>query len=162
MSADNVSSAEQNGISFDCIMQFVKKNWKKISVFAGFSLLLTVIIFAVLYFLIPKTSVYSLELGIQLPKEKEKIIYPSKKEFSANDIISVPVLRKVYNNNNLSGKIKFDDFCQLSYHLLCAQGRFCGNICSFVKSFPVKHGMFNPGTSDIKNGNSHNYSFISC
>ena len=115
MSADNVSSAEQNGISFDCIMQFVKKNWKKISVFAGFSLLLTVIIFAALYFLIPKTSVYSLELGIQLPKEKEKIIYPSKKEFSANDIISVPVLRKVYDNNNLSGKIKFDDFCQLFY-----------------------------------------------
>ena len=115
MSADNVSSAEQNGISFGCIMQFAKKNWKKISVFAGFSLLLTVIIFAGLYFLIPKTSVYSLELGIQLPKEKGKIIYPSKKEFSANDIISVPVLRKVYNNNNLSSKIEFDEFCQLFY-----------------------------------------------
>lgn len=115
MSADNIPAAEQTGISFACIMQFVKKNWKKIFVFAGFSLLLTAIIFAALYFLIPKTSVLSLEIGIQLPKEKEKIVYPSKRQFSANDIISVPVLRKVYNDNNLSGKIKFDEFCQLFY-----------------------------------------------
>lgn len=115
MSADNFSAAEQTGFSFAGIIQFAKKNWKKISVFAGFSLLLTVIIFAALYFLIPKSSVYSIEIGIQLPKEKDRILYPSMKEFSANDIISVPVLRKVYNDNNLSSKIKFDEFCQLFY-----------------------------------------------
>ena len=115
MSADNLSAAEQTGISFACIMQFVKKNWKKIFAFGIFTLLLTAIIFAALYFLIPKTSVLSLEIGIQLPKEKGKIVYPSKKDFSANDIISVPVLRKVYQDNKLSGKIKFDEFCQLFY-----------------------------------------------
>ena len=41
------------------------------------------------------------------------MVYPSEKPFSAYDIISTPVLRKVYNNNKLDGKIKFEDFCAL-------------------------------------------------
>ena len=100
-------------ISFADIVQFVKKYFGNIAVFAVLSLLIAAFFIAAAYLLLPRKELYVSKINLQLQKLNNKLVYPSEKEFSANDVISIPVLRKVYVDNKLSDRIKFEDFCQL-------------------------------------------------
>lgn len=100
-------------ISFADIVQFVKKYFGNIAVFAVLSLLIAAFFIAAAYLLLPRKELYVSKINLQLQELNNKLVYPSEKEFSANDVISIPVLRKVYEDNKLSDRIKFEDFCQL-------------------------------------------------
>ena len=115
MSSEDQNVVDSAGISGAAVINFVKKYWSKIVLFCTFTLVITVLVIGILYCLLPKTDVYALQIGIQLPANGGKIAYPSQKAFSANDIISAPVLRKIYHDNKLEKKIDFDDFCKLFY-----------------------------------------------
>lgn len=106
----------QTEIGFAEIIQFLKKYWGKIFVAGILSILATAVFILAAYFLIPKQSVLMSEITVQLQNGKEdqtQIVYPSETPFSANDLLSPAVLRKVYDENKLSGKIDFKDFCEL-------------------------------------------------
>ena len=102
-------------IGFDEIISFLKKYGGRIIVFGLLSLLITGAVIAASYFLLPKKEVFISKINLLLPKKGKALVYPSTKEFSAYDIVSIPVLRKVYVDNNLKEKIKFDDFCRLFF-----------------------------------------------
>lgn len=115
MSTENKSAAEAANFSGAVIISFIKKYWRKIMLFSAFTFVITLLVIGILYYLLPKTDVYALQIGIQLADNDGKIVYPSLKIFSANDIISAPVMRKIYHDNKLEKKIKFNNFCKLFY-----------------------------------------------
>ena len=102
-------------IGFDEIITFLKKYCGRIIIFGLLSFFVTGALLGAAYFLLPKKEIYTAKINLLLQEKEKKLIYPSEKEFSANDIISIPVLRKVYEDNKLTDKLKFDDFCQLFY-----------------------------------------------
>ena len=106
----------QTEIGFAEIIQFLKKYWGRIFVTGILSILATAVFILAAYFLIPKQSVLMSEVTIQRQNGKNmqgKIVYPSDTPFSANDLLSPAVLRKVYDENKLAEKIEFKDFCEL-------------------------------------------------
>ena len=112
-------SSEQNQVTkeigFAEILQFLKKYWGRIFVTGILSILAAGVFILAAYFLIPKQSILMSEITIQLQKGKGQgqISYPSDNPFSANDLLSPAVLRKVYDDNKLAEKIDFKDFCEL-------------------------------------------------
>ena len=112
----NMSTETENiqpEIGLNEIITFLKKYGVRLTLFGVLSLLAALCVISAAYFLLPKKSSYVSTIFLQLPKNQKEMVYPSEKPFSAYDIISTPVLRKVYNNNKLDGKIKFEDFCAL-------------------------------------------------
>ena len=106
----------QTEIGFAEIMQFLKMYRGKIFVTGILSILATAVFILAAYFLIPKQSVLMSEITMQLQNGKNmrgQISYPSETPFSANDLLSPAVLRKVYEDNKLAEKIEFKDFCEL-------------------------------------------------
>ncbi|MBQ9502454.1 MAG: hypothetical protein IJU70_09885, partial [Lentisphaeria bacterium] len=67
------------------------------------------------YVLVPREAAYECPISVQLLKNGRTVVYPSGRPFSANDIISTVVLQQVYEDNKLSAKLSFDDFCRLFY-----------------------------------------------
>lgn len=115
MSSEQVKDIQPE-IGFSEIMQFLKKYWGRIFVTGILSILATTILILAAYFLIPKKSVLMSEITVQLQngkKDQTQIVYPSETPFSANDLLSPAVLRKVYDENKLAEKIDFKSFCEL-------------------------------------------------
>ena len=103
-------------IGFTEIILFFKKFWGNILIFVFLAGLVTALIIGSVYFLTPRQSQYVASINLQLPRMGSQFItihYPSGKAFSAHDVISTPVLRKVYNDNNLEKRLPFADFCKL-------------------------------------------------
>ena len=103
-------------VGFGELILFLKKSRKSVVFFAVISSLVVLFLIAAGYVLLPRQTVYSLRLSLQLQKnDRGKYVYPSEKPFSASDIISTVVLRQVYESNNLSGRVRFEDFSKLFY-----------------------------------------------
>ena len=103
-------------IGFTEIILFFKKFWGNILLFAFLTGLVTALIIGSVYQLTPRQSQYVATINLQLPRMGSQFItihYPSGKVFSAHDVISTPVLRKVYNDNNLEKRLSFANFCKL-------------------------------------------------
>lgn len=115
MLSGNQTANEIQNITIGDILAFFRKYWNKIAVFAVISLSVVAVLLLALYFLLPKTDVFNLKISIQLPKHGNSLVYPNEMPYNANDIISIPVLRSVYNKNKLEKKIDFEDFSQLFY-----------------------------------------------
>lgn len=112
----NMSTEKENiqpEIGLNEIITFLKKYGIRITLFGVLTIVAALCVIAAAYFLLPRKSNYISTIFLQLQKNKNTMVYPSEKPFSANDIISTPVLREVYNNHKLNGKIKFEDFCAL-------------------------------------------------
>ena len=115
MSSEHTSDFRSE-IGFSEIMQFLKKYWGRIFVTGVLSVLATAVLILAAYFLIPKQSILMSEITVQLKKGKNQqgqISYPNDTPFSANDLLSPAVLKKVYEENKLAEKIDFKDFCEL-------------------------------------------------
>ena len=104
MAVDLEKSEIQSGIGIKHVMNFVKQSWKKIIIFAGFSFAITVFLIVLGYIVLPRETSYTSSVRIQLPKQKHTIVYPNGKAFSATDIISTAVLRRVYDNRKIEKK----------------------------------------------------------
>ena len=100
----------QQEIDFGEVVFFLKTYWKKIVFFFALTFLGAAFLIAAGYFLLPRKELYTTSISIQLRKIDGWPVYPSERRFSANDIISTAVLRRVYERNNLNGKISFKDF----------------------------------------------------
>ena len=100
-------------ITLDEIIAFVRKRFGAILIYGVFSLVITSLIIAALFFFLPRKERYVSSITLLLPKTSNSMTYPSNNPFSAADILSTTVLKNVYDANNLSTRIKFDDFCAL-------------------------------------------------
>ena len=100
-------------IGFGEIVRFVRRCWKRMLLFAVTSLVI-VLFFALAGFLLfPRESTYICPISVQLQRSGRAIVYPSGRPFSANDIVSTAVLQQVYEDNNLTQRMPFVDFCRL-------------------------------------------------
>ena len=112
--ANEVGNQElQKEIKFSHITSFIKKNWGRTVCFGFVSLIIAGLVIAAAYLLLPRNVSYVSNIHLQLPKVQGVMVYPNEKRFSTNDILSNSVLKTVYDNNKLEGKIKFDEFCEL-------------------------------------------------
>lgn len=113
MSTDVGSQELQQEIGLNEILNFLKKYLGRIIVFGLLSLLAAVVLLGAVYCMLPRKTTYVSTIHLQLPKIKGVAVYPNEKPFSANDILSNAVLKRVYDENNLKTKIKYEDFCTL-------------------------------------------------
>ncbi len=100
--------------SFDMVFDFLKNSKWRIFLFAFISAVVIILICFAFYTVLPSRQFMSQEVSILLPRqgENDEIIYPSGKKFNRLDIVSPPVLKQVYENNNLKS-MNFDDFQKL-------------------------------------------------
>ena len=103
----------QKEISFSDIFNFLKTTWQKTLICSAISLIVTLLVIAIAFFWLPKSEQLTLKVFLNLQNNSRYVAYPSGKIFNAEDILSPAVLRTVYNDNKLKGKIDFDDFCAL-------------------------------------------------
>ena len=92
------------------ILAFFKLRFKRLllrMIITG-SIMVLVMILCVL--LAPKTSIWTRNIMVLLPKKDNIARYPSGKPFSSADLLSNPVLQQVYQRNNLKGRMDFKDF----------------------------------------------------
>ncbi|MBO4303349.1 MAG: hypothetical protein J6A21_02055 [Lentisphaeria bacterium] len=115
MSVNVEAENDPQEIGIGDVLLVLKKCRKSIVLFFAVSALLTVFLIVAGYFLLPRQELYTNKILIQLQKSEEQIVYPSGKIFSANDIISTPVLRRVYEHNKLEKRISFEDFSKLFF-----------------------------------------------
>lgn len=113
MNSENENFDE--GISLSQLLDFTKKNWLKTTLRIVISLFFTLVLFALLYALLPSQKVFTRNIGLKLQKKGETFIYPSGKDYVDADLISQVVLRKVYEKNNLENRVDFQDFAESFY-----------------------------------------------
>ncbi len=101
--------------SFDMVFDFLKNSKWRIFLFAFLSAAIIILICFAFYTILPSQQFMYQEVSILLPKqgENDEIVYPSGKKFNRLDIVSPPVLKQVYENNNLKSMVNFDDFQKL-------------------------------------------------
>lgn len=97
-------------ISFAEIFAFFRKNVKQLAFFAAGTLILAVLLILAVYCFTPRVQSYQKTISLNLATKDEALCYPSEKEFSSADLISRPVLRKVYNGIGLEKQVSFEDF----------------------------------------------------
>ena len=97
-------------ISFAEIFAFFRKNAKKLAFFAAGSLILAVLLILIVYCFTPRVRSYQKTISLNLAYKDGAFCYPSRKKFSSADLISRPVLRKVYNEIGLGKQVPFEDF----------------------------------------------------
>ena len=113
MSSSNDDKSIEQMISFRQFIIFFKSNIRKYSFFIALTAILTALLLVAIYASLPRSKTYITSISLQLQKTGGTWIYPSGTIFSANDILSVAVLRKVYDDNKLGKRIPFDNFCKL-------------------------------------------------
>lgn len=94
------------------ILTFFRQKKRPILRVALVSLVFTVLLLAVLFLLCPRVQVYSNTITILLEQRDQKTLYPSGRAFSSADLLSRPVLWKVYEDCNLKDQVKFEKFQQ--------------------------------------------------
>lgn len=107
------------------ILEFIKCYWVRGMVRGVLSLVGVGAIFVLCFFLLPKTEFYSRDIMLQLqktiprsteiestnPRSKTAVFcYPNLEPFVNTDLISIAVLKSVYEKNNLKDKVDFEDF----------------------------------------------------
>ena len=113
MTQSEQTEMQQKEIGLTEIISFIKKYYKRLVAFAVISGFITLFLIAAFYFFLPKNEVFVSKISVQLQNKNGKLVYPSEKTFSANDIISSPVLQRVYAKNNLKNKLTFSEFSEL-------------------------------------------------
>ena len=109
------NSAYSPEISMDEIMAFGRKNGKRIGIIAACTLVFTLLLVLVVYCFMPRERGYQHSISLTLPSAGNSFCYPNEKKFSAADVISRPVLRKVYADLNLKDKVTFEKFAGSIY-----------------------------------------------
>jgi hypothetical protein len=94
------------------VVDFVKRFKWRLFMFAFLSLAVVVLIAGTICILLPSHRYMTQEIEILLPirGKDEARIYPSGKKFNRLDIVSPPILKKVYKNNQLEGILSYEDF----------------------------------------------------
>lgn len=89
---------------------FLRANRRRLLLFGAGSLLITLLLCAAVYCLCPRKTIYSTSVTILLDQQNGQYVYPSGRQFSNADLLSQPVLWKVYQDCNLQDTVTFEKF----------------------------------------------------
>ena len=146
---------EAQELSFAEIYGFLRKNAKKILWMAAFSFAIVFFVIIAVYCFVPRERGYQTSISLTLPFNKGHYSYPSGKRFSNADLISRPVLRKVYNDLGLEKQVSFEDFSKsffiaqtsMKKALLDAQFKAKMNAIGKTNALPTEMRVANIGFS---------------
>lgn len=117
-----MENAEKNGnvavpeISFALIYAFLRKNAKKIFWVGGCTFVFAFLVILIVYCFTPRVRSYRGTVSLSLNYKNGHYYYPSGKRFSNEDMISPPVLRKVYRSVGFEEKdVPFEEFVSSFY-----------------------------------------------
>ena len=112
MNSENENFDE--GINLNQLLDFIKKIWLKTTLRIVISLFFTLVLFALLYALLPSDRLFTRNIGLKLHKNDatSEFSYPNGKSYVDADLLSQVVLRKVYDDNKLEGRVDFSDFVE--------------------------------------------------
>lgn len=103
-------SQEESSVDLMEVFAFLRSNRKHFLAVSGGSLVIALLVGAAIFCFCPRTSIYSGNVNILLEKNKDQYLYPSAKPFSSADLLSRPVLKKVYEDCALQKTVSFGDF----------------------------------------------------
>ena len=107
----------EDGFTLNMLLDFVRKVWVKTAVRVAVSFFFALVVFALLYVLLPSEQIFTRDIGLRLQQKANSatFVYPSGKNYVDSDLISQAVLRKVYEKNKLNGRVTFQDFVESFY-----------------------------------------------
>ena len=95
------------------LTSFVRANWLKFVLKGTLSLCAVGALLALYAAFAPRSERYTVEMQVTLEPSKGELVYPNGDTFGAHDIISAPVLNRVWKKYGLDAKkVKFEDFCR--------------------------------------------------
>ena len=97
-------------LSMQDILSFIKLRFRRLLLRALISFVFLILVILLVLAFAPRTSTWSRDILLLLPKNETVSLYPSGKPFSSSDLLSPPVLQEVYAKNNLKDRIDFSDF----------------------------------------------------
>lgn len=100
-------------IKFEEVVAFAKTNAWRIVLRGVISLAFVAGLLALYYAFAPRTESYRAEVQITLETRDGKQVYPNGDAFGFHDIISAPVMNRVWTKYGFDKKgVKFEDFCE--------------------------------------------------
>jgi len=94
------------------VMTFAREKWLSVAFRGGASLIAVIGLLALYYAFAPRMEGWRQELAVTLETRGGVAVYPNERPFSSSDLLSAPVLNRVWQQNGLKEKVKFEDFCK--------------------------------------------------
>ena len=87
----------EDGFTLNMLLDFVRKVWVKTAVRVAVSFFFALVVFALLYVLLPSEQIFTRDIGLRLQQKANSatFVYPSGKNYVDSDLISQAVLRKL-------------------------------------------------------------------
>lgn len=99
-------------VKFGDIVSFVKGHFWEVALRSGVSLGIVIGILALYYAFAPRSESYKAEVQVTLESRDGVQVYPNGDRFGFRDIISAPVMNRVWTKYGFDRKgVKFEDFC---------------------------------------------------
>jgi len=94
------------------ILEFIRERGWSVVIRGAISLAAVLAVLALYYAFAPRQESWQQEVAVTLETRNGAAVYPNDRLFSSTDILSSPVLNRVWMKHGLSGKVKFEDFCK--------------------------------------------------
>lgn len=102
---------EAKKVNIESILAFVKAQGWCVAVRGIVSLGVVITLLAVYYAFASRRESWRQEVAVTLVANGGECRYPNDRLFSSSDLLSAPVLNRVWTKHGLPGKVKFEDFC---------------------------------------------------
>lgn len=100
-------------VGFEDVAKFVRMNFRNIIIKGGVSGVVAVMIFALYFAVAPRSEDYRAEVQVTLEAQGETQVYPNGDPFGFHDIISAPVMNRVWRKYEFDKKgVPFENFCE--------------------------------------------------
>lgn len=98
-------------IKIEDVVNFIKANWLKLVLRGAISIMIVLVALALYFAVAPRSEAYRSEIQVTLESREGSRVYPNGDMFGLHDIISAPVLTRVWSKYGLDKKgVKFEDF----------------------------------------------------
>lgn len=100
-------------VGFEDVAKFVRMNFRNIIIKGGVSGVVAVMIFALYFAVAPRSEDYRAEVQVTLEAQGETQVYPNGDPFGFHDIISAPVMNRIWRKYEFDKKgVPFENFCE--------------------------------------------------
>ena len=99
-------------ITFEAVRSFARAHFTGIAAKAAISFGVVLVALALYYAFAPRSESYRAEVQVTLESRDGAQVYPNGDRFGFRDIVSAPVMNRVWKKYGFDGKgVKFEDFC---------------------------------------------------
>lgn len=105
-------NSSDSKIKLEDVTSFVRTHGLSIVLRGVISLTVVIALLALYYAFAPRAESYRQDVAITLETRNGEAVYPNDRLFSSEDLISAPVLDRVWREQKLESVVKFEDFCK--------------------------------------------------